>query len=59
MCLPRYTTVREELIVSIYFGIYLLFRKSRSPYLGIGLGFGIAIVHTIVDGKLVFIKKIA
>ena len=45
-------------IISIGWGIYSSFSKSRKQYFWIGLGFGIILTHTVADGKLVFIEKI-
>lgn len=45
-------------LLSIGWGLYSVFNKSRNPSFWIGLGIGIIIVHTIIDGKLIFIEKV-
>ncbi len=44
-------------LISIVWGIYSILQKSSKPYFWIGLGLGMIIIHTIADGRLVFIEK--
>ena len=43
-------------ILGIITGFILLFRRSHAAYLLLGIGLGIIIIHTITDGRLVFIE---
>lgn len=45
-------------LISIGWGFYLMFNKTGNPFFWIGLGIGIIIVHTVVDGKVIFIEKV-
>lgn len=44
-------------LLSITWGIYSVFQKLNKPFFWIGLGLGMIIIHTIADGRLVFIEK--
>ena len=44
-------------LVCVAIWLYLLFRRSEKSYFWLGLGLGIMVIHTLMDGRFIFLER--